>query len=144
MSQSSPNESPRARVVRYTPNDAVVRYQVADVDLAVAFYTNQLGFRLEQKAGSAFAAVARGHLALLLSGPSSSGARPLPDGRRQEPGGWNRIVLYVEDLTSNVEELKRAGVVFRNQLEVGPGGKQIQIEDPDGNPIELHEAPKES
>jgi glyoxylase I family protein len=143
MSQSSPNEAPRARVVRYTSNDAVVRYQVSDVDRAVAFYTNQLGFRLVQKAGVAFAAVARGQLSLLLSGPISSGSRPLPDGRRQEPGGFTRIVLYVQDLGSNVEALQRAGVVFRNQIEVGPGGNQIQIEDPDGNPIELHEAPNE-
>lgn len=144
MSQSSPKDSPPARVVRLTPNDAVVRYQVADVDRAIAFYTNRLGFRLEQKAGPAFAAVARGQLWVLLSGPKSSGSRPLPDGRRQEPGGSNRIVLYVDDLASHVKALQGAEVVFRNQLEVGPGGKQIQIEDPDGNPIELHEAPNES
>jgi len=144
MSQSSANESPRARVARFTPNDAVVRYQVADVDRAIAFYTDRLGFRVEHQAGSAFAAVSRGQLRLLLSGPESSGARPLPDGRRQEPGGWNRIVLYVEDLASHVTALQRAGVGFRNQLEVGPGGKQIQLEDPDGNPIELHEPPAES
>jgi glyoxylase I family protein len=144
MSQSSANESPQARMVRPTPNDAVVRYQVADVDRAIAFYTKQLGFRLAQKAGSAFAAVSRGQLLLLLSGPASSGSRPLPDGRRQEPGGWNRIVLFVEDLAAQVEALQRAEVVFRNQLEVGPGGKQIQLEDPDGNPIELHERPNES
>jgi glyoxylase I family protein len=141
MSQSSANQSPRA--ARRTPNDAVVRYQVADVDRAIAFYTDRLGFHLEQKSGSAFAAVSRGQLWLLLSGPDSSGSRPLPDGRRQEPGGWNRIVLFVEDLASEVKALQSSGVVFRNQLEVGPGGKQTQIEDPDGNPIELHEPPKE-
>ena len=143
MSQSS-NTSPQARPARRTPNDTVVRYQVDDVDRAIAFYTTRLGFRLEQKAGSAFAAVSRGQLWLLLSGPDSSGSRPLPDGRRQVPGGWNRIVLFVEDLASEVKALQSASVVFRNQLEVGPGGKQTQIEDPDGNPIELHEPPNES
>jgi catechol 2,3-dioxygenase-like lactoylglutathione lyase family enzyme len=144
MRESSAKEPAQAGLARYTPGDAVVRYQVVDVDRAVAFYTDLLGFRLEHKAGSAFAAIGRGKLALLLSGPSSSGSRPLPDGRRQEPGGSNRIVLYVEDLASDVTALQRAGVVFRNQIEVGPGGKQIQIEDPDGNPIELHEAPTET
>lgn len=120
---------------------AFVRYQVADVDRAVAFYGEQLGFALDQRSGSAFASVSRGALRLLLSGPGSSGSRPMPDGRRQEPGGWNRIVLYVDDLTSRIRSLEAAGVLFRNTVEVGPGGKQIQIEDPDGNPIELHEAP---
>ena len=144
MGQDSVNESPRARVARFKPGDAVVRYQVSDVDRAIAFYTNQLGFRVEHKAGSVFAAVSRGQLSLLLSGPDSSGSRPLPDGRRQQPGDSNRIVLYVEDLTAQVAALQRAGVVFRNQLEVGPGGKQIQLDDPDGNPIELHEPPNES
>ena len=120
---------------------AVVRYQVTDVERAIAFYTKRLGFQLEQKAGSAFAAISRGDLRLILSGPGSSGARALPDGRRQEPGGWNRIVVYVDDLASEIQTLRSAGVLFRNQIEVGPGGKQVQIEDPDGNPIELHEAP---
>jgi catechol 2,3-dioxygenase-like lactoylglutathione lyase family enzyme len=120
---------------------ANVRYQVADVDRSVAFYTQQLGFKVEQKAGKAFASVVRDELRLILSGPGSSGARPMPDGRRQEPGGWNRIVLYVDSLTSRIDALKAAGIKFRNQVEAGPGGTQIQIEDPDGNPIELHEAP---
>lgn len=120
---------------------AVVRYQIKNVDRAVAFYTQNLGFRLEQKTAPVFASVSRGNLHLLLSGPGSSGSRPLPDGRLQEPGGWNRIVLYVDDLTSQIEKLKLAGARVRNEVEVGPGGKQIQIEDPDGNPIELHEAP---
>ena len=124
-----------------TTSAATVRYQVADIDRAIAFYTQQLGFRLEQKTGSAFASVIYGNLRLILSGPGSSGSRPLPDGRRQEPGGWNRIVIYVKDLASHIEKLRTAHVAFRNDVEVGPGGKQVQIEDPDGNPIELHEPP---
>lgn len=120
---------------------AAVRYQVEDVDRSIAFYTGQLGFRLQQKTGSMFAAVTRGALRLILSGPGSSGSRPMPDGRKQEPGGWNRIVLDVDDLASQIRTLKTAGARFRNEVEVGPGGKQIQIEDPDGNPIELHEPP---
>ena len=123
-------------------NAAVVRYQIRDVDRAVSFYTNQLGFQVTQRAGAVFATVSRGDLRLLLSGPASSGSRPLPDGRPQEPGGWNRIVIYVKDLDSTITALRSAGTRFRNEVEVGPGGKQIQIEDPDGNPIELHEAPR--
>jgi catechol 2,3-dioxygenase-like lactoylglutathione lyase family enzyme len=127
------------------PDDAVtVRYQVADLDPSIAFYTEHLGFQLSQRAGSAFAAVSRGNLRLILSGPGSSGARPMPDGRRQEAGGWNRIVLYVDDLEASMQQLRAAKVHFRNEVEVGPGGKQIMIEDPDTNPIELHEAPKET
>lgn len=121
---------------------AVVRYQVADVDRSISFYTQRLGFALDQQSGSAFASVSRGRLRLLLSGPGSSGSRPMPDGRRQEPGGWNRIVLFVDDLASHVRSLEAAGVRFRNAVEAGPGGTQIQIDDPDGNPIELHEPPK--
>lgn len=124
------------------PAAAVVRYQVLDVERAIAFYTERLGFRLDQRSGPVFAIVSRGDLHLLLSGPGSSGSRPLPDGRRQEPGGWNRVVLYVENLDSMISALKSGGARFRNEVEVGPGGKQIQIEDPDGNPIELHEAPR--
>jgi len=119
---------------------STVRYQVTDVERSIDFYSRRLGFQLEQRAGSAFASVTRGALRLILSGPGSSGSRPLPDGRKQEPGGWNRIVLYVDDLDSFIRTLE-GSVRFRNQVEVGPGGKQIQIEDPDGNPIELHEAP---
>lgn len=118
---------------------AVVRYQVADVERAVTFYTNALGFTLEMQAGSAFAAVRRGDLRLLLGGPGSSGSRPMPDGRRQEPGGWNRIVLYIDDFDVRIAALEKANVRFRNAIEAGPGGRQIQIEDSDGNPIELHE-----
>jgi glyoxylase I family protein len=116
-----------------------IRYQVTDVTRSVAFYTERLGFILEQQQGSAFAKVSCGGVALLLSGPGSSGARPMPDGRRQEPGGWNRLVLRVANLPTQVAALSEAGVRFRNAIEVGPGGKQVQIEDPDGNPIELFE-----
>lgn len=126
-----------------TTTTAVVRYQILDVERATKFYVQHLGFTLIQSAGAAFATVARGDLHLLLGGPTSSGSRPLPDGRRQEPGGWNRIVLYVEDLSATITSLKEAGTIFRNDIEAGPGGRQIQIEDPDGNPIELHEAPKQ-
>jgi glyoxylase I family protein len=118
---------------------ARVRYLVEDVSRAIAFYTQRLGFRLEQQAGTAFASVSKDDLVLLLSGPQSSGHRPLPDGRRQQPGGWNRIVLNVDDLASHVSDLKQAGVRFRSDSVTGPGGKQIQLEDPDGNPIELFE-----
>jgi glyoxylase I family protein len=124
----------------FNTNDAVVRYLVRDVDRSIAFYVEQLGFQLALRPGPAFATVTRGKLSLLLSGPESSGARALPGGRRQEPGGFNRIVLWVEDIAAEIERLERAGVRFRNQIEVGPGGKQIQLEDPDGNPLELHQS----
>jgi catechol 2,3-dioxygenase-like lactoylglutathione lyase family enzyme len=120
---------------------AVVRYQVGDVDRSVAFYTRHLGFRPTQQAGP-IAVVSRGELHLLFSGPASSGSRPMPDGRRQEPGGWNRIVLYVESLDATLAALRAAGARVRNDVEVGPGGKQILIDDPDGNPVELHEGPQ--
>jgi catechol 2,3-dioxygenase-like lactoylglutathione lyase family enzyme len=122
---------------------AVVRYQIQDVRRAIAFYTQHLGFELTQQAGPVFATVSRGNLRLLLSGPGSSGRRPMPDGRQQEPGGWNRIVLYVDDLDAAIADLRTAGAKFRNEVEAGPGGRQIQVEDPDGNPIELHEAPRQ-
>jgi len=118
---------------------SAVRYQVKDVDRAVAFYTQHLGFKVEQPQAPAFARISNGNLTLWLSGPKSSGSRPMPDGRRQEPGGWNRIVLTVDDLPSLVAAMNKAGFRFRNQIETGPGGKQIQLEDPDGNPIELFE-----
>lgn len=116
-----------------------VRYQVSDVARSVAFYTGHLGFKLEHQQLPAFAAVSLSGVQVLLSGPGASGSRPMPDGRRQEPGGWNRVVLRVADLPAIIEALKKAGLRFRNAMEVGPGGKQIQIEDPDGNPIELFE-----
>ena len=116
-----------------------VRYQVADVSRAVAFYTERLGFELKHQQLPAFANVALGDVQLLLSGPGASGSRPMPDGRRQEPGGWNRVVLKVADLPRCIEALTQAGLRFRNEMESGPGGRQIQVEDPDGNPIELFE-----
>ena len=116
-----------------------VRYIVTNIDRSIAFYTEQLGFHVDHRAGTAFASVSRGNLQLILSGPGSSGARPLPDGRPQEPGGSNRILLYVDDLASDMRRLEAASVRFRNEVESGPGGKQIQIEDPDGNPVELHQ-----
>jgi glyoxylase I family protein len=116
-----------------------IRYQVADVARAVAFYTEQLGFNLDHKNLPAFAQVSIGDLKLILSGPGASGSRPMPDGRQQQPGGWNRVILHVSDLPARIDDLKKKGLRFRNQMEVGPGGKQIQLEDPDGNPIELFE-----
>jgi glyoxylase I family protein len=116
-----------------------IRYQVADVARAVAFYTTHLGFAVVHQQLPAFASVSLGDTHMLLSGPGASGSRPMPDGRRQEPGGWNRVVLRVDDLASFIEIMRKAGVRFRNEMETGPGGKQIQIEDPDGNPIELFE-----
>lgn len=119
-----------------------VRYQVTDIERSIAFYTERLDFKPGERAGSAFASVRRGNLRLILGGPGSSGQRPLPDGRKQEPGGWNRILLYVDELTPQIDRLRAAGVRFLNDVESGPGGKQILIVDPDGNPIELHEPPK--
>ena len=116
-----------------------VRYQVKDVARSIGFYTEQLGFKLDHKNLPAFAQVSAGNLKLILSGPGASGSRPIPDGRQQEPGGWNRVILQVADLPARIEALKKAGLHFRNQMEVGPGGKQIQLEDPDGNPLELFE-----
>jgi len=116
-----------------------VRYQVKDVARAVTFYTEHLGFKLEHQQLPAFASVSLGAFTLLLSGPGASGSRLLPGGKPQEPGGWNRVVLRVTDLAAQIEALKNIGMKFRNQMEVGPGGRQVQIEDPDGNPIELFE-----
>ena len=116
-----------------------VRYQVKDVSRSIDFYTQHLGFKLEHKQLPAFAALSLDALPLLLSGPGASGSRPLATGEKQEPGGWNRIVLRVADLPSCIETLKATGARFRNEMETGPGGKQIQLLDPDGNPIELFE-----
>ena len=116
-----------------------VRYQVTDVARSVAFYTTHLGFTLEHQQLPAFASVSLGDAQILLSGPEASGSRPMPDGQRQAPGGWNRVVLRVNDLAAFIDALKSAGLRFRNTMETGPGGKQIQVEDPDGNPVELFE-----
>ena len=116
-----------------------VRYQVKDVARSVAFYTTHLGFTLEHQQLPAFASVSFGDAQILLSGPGASGSRPMPGGLPQEPGGWNRVVLRVTDLPAFIETLKQAGLHFRNDMETGPGGKQIQVEDPDGNPVELFE-----
>lgn len=119
---------------------ATIRYVVNDVERSIAFYTRHLGFSLEKRMSSAFAKVSRDDLILWLAGPQSSAARPMPDGRRPEPGGWNRFVIEVQDLVSRVAEMKRDGMRFRNEILVGRGGKQILLEDPDGNPVELFEA----
>ena len=116
-----------------------VRYQVKDVSRSIEFYTQRLGFKLDQKNLPAFAQVSIGNFKLILSGPGASGSRPMPDGHTQEPGGWNRVILQVVDLAARIEALKKAGLHLRNQMESGPGGKQVQLEDPDGNPIELLE-----
>jgi catechol 2,3-dioxygenase-like lactoylglutathione lyase family enzyme len=116
---------------------AVVRYLVDDVDRAVSFYTEQLGFTLQQQMGPAFAIVANGDASLWLSGPQSSAARPMPDGARPEPGGWNRLVVVVDNLEAKVAELQAAGLNFRNEIVTGPGGKQILLDDSAGNPVEL-------
>ena len=116
-----------------------VRYQVTDVARSIDFYTQHLGFQLQHKQLPAFAAVTLDGLTLLLSGPGASGSRPLPGGERQLPGGWNRIVVRADDLPAQIEAFRAAGLKFRNEMESGPGGKQIQLLDPDGNPIELFE-----
>ena len=131
--QASSAQKPSAR--------ASVRYQVKDVARSIAFYTEQLGFELELRSGDVFASVLLGNLRLLLSGPGSSGSRPMPDGRTQEPGGWNRILIDVPDLVASLRTLEAARVPLRNSIETGPGGSQILFEDPDGNPIELHQPP---
>jgi catechol 2,3-dioxygenase-like lactoylglutathione lyase family enzyme len=114
-----------------------VRYMVDDVDKAIDFYTTHLGFKVRSSAAPAFADVVRGNLRLLLSGPASSAGRPMPDGRTPQPGGWNRIHFVVDDIAAEVERLRSTGVQFRNDIISGPGGQQILLEDPAGNPIEL-------
>jgi catechol 2,3-dioxygenase-like lactoylglutathione lyase family enzyme len=114
-----------------------VRYMVDDVAAAVTFYTTHLGFTLLSNLAPAFADVTRGDLRLLLSGPTSSAGRPMPDGRRPAPGGWNRIQLVVEDISAEVDRLRAVGLRFRNDIVTGPGGSQVLFEDPSGNPIEL-------
>jgi catechol 2,3-dioxygenase-like lactoylglutathione lyase family enzyme len=120
------------------PDEMVsVRYMVDDVDAAIEFYTKHLGFEVLTHFGPAFADVTRGNLRLLLSGPASSAGRPMPDGAKPGPGGWNRIHLLVADIASEVDRLRDAGVSFRNDIVTGPGGSQILLEDPSGNVVEL-------
>ena len=137
----TPSPSAKSAIFAPSTNAAVVRYQVEDVDRTGTFYTRHLGFHLTHRVGP-IAVVTRGELHLLLSGPEASGSRPTPAGDRQESGGWNRIVLYVDDLDATISELKATGARFRNEVQSGPGGKQILLDDPDGNPVELHEAPR--
>jgi catechol 2,3-dioxygenase-like lactoylglutathione lyase family enzyme len=114
-----------------------IRYMVDDVEQAVGFYTDLFGFEVLSSAAPAFADVRRGGLRLLLSGPKSSAGRPMPDGRQPGPGGWNRIHFVVDDIQGEIERLREAGVTFRNDVITGPGGSQIVLNDPSGNPIEL-------
>jgi len=120
------------------PNEMVnVRYMVDDVDKSLDFYTTHLGFTVRMSAAPAFADVIRGHLRLLLSGPASSAGRPMPDGTKPGPGGWNRIHFHVDDIEAEVARLRAEGLTFRNDIVTGPGGKQILLEDPSGNVVEL-------
>jgi catechol 2,3-dioxygenase-like lactoylglutathione lyase family enzyme len=114
-----------------------VRYMVADVEESIDFYTTHLGFSVLSNMAPAFADVRRGNLRLLLSGPTSSAGRPMPDGRKPEPGGWNRIHFLVDDIEAEVARLRDAGAKFRNDIVVGPGGSQILLEDPSGNVVEI-------
>ena len=118
---------------------ATIRYLVNDVETSIKFYTKHFGFELTQQMGPAFAIVAKGDLNIWLSGPQASAARPMPDGRKPQAGGWNRFVIEVENIEALVASMKSAGVVFRNEIITGPGGKQILAEDPSGNPIEIFE-----
>lgn len=127
-------------------NMLMVRYIVNDVDVAIAFYTRHLGFRVTAQSGPNFAILEREGLQMVLSPPKGpgGGSQPMPDGRRPEPGGWNRIIVQSSNLEGDVEALKKAGVKFRNELVAGPGGRQILLEDPSGNPVELFEPAPDS
>ena len=119
---------------------AVLRLIVDDVDAALAFYQGHLGFDLKQRMGPPFAQITRGDLEVWVSGPGTSARRPMPDGRSPEPGGWNRLVIEVDDIETTVAKLKAEGVTFRNEPLTGPGGTQVLVEDPSGNPVELFQA----
>ena len=150
MSQQALSETPSQVASNSREGQSVVlglwgvRYQVKDVSRSIEFYTKQLGLKLDMKNLPAFGQVSGDNFKLILSGPGASGSRPMPDGRQQEPGGWNRIILQVKDLPAQIESLKKTGIHFRNEMETGPGGKKIQLEDPDGNPIELFEPASKS
>ncbi len=116
---------------------ATIRYLVNEVNISIEFYTKHLGFELIEQRGTAFAVVAKGDLKLWLSGPKTSAARPMPDGRKPEPGGWNRLVIKVNDIVSLVSSMKTAGILSHNDIITGSDGKQILAEDPSGNPIEI-------
>ena len=120
-----------------TDGKVSVRYMVDDVDPAIDFYTKHFGFEQGHNASPAFAEVSKGNLRLLLAGPKSSAGRPMPDGRKPEPGGWNRLHFVVDDIDAEVERLRAAGLSFRNDIVSGPGGRQILVDDPSGNPIEI-------
>lgn len=139
--KSNQTDSPQTSGDSFIKSLWGVRYQVKDVSRSVSFYTQQLGFKFDMQHLPAFGQVSAGGFKLILSGPGASGSRALPDGRTQEPGGWNRVILEVENLPERIETLIKAGLRFRNDMETGPGGRQIQLEDPDGNPIELFEPP---
>jgi glyoxylase I family protein len=134
-----PTASPQPDTHAFIKRVHGVRYHVKDVARSVTFYTQHLGFTLRHQQLPVFASMLLGDVQILLSGPGASGSRPMPNGQQQEPGGWNRIVLRVADLPGCIATLESAGVRFRNAMESGPAGRQIQIEDPDGNPIELFE-----
>jgi catechol 2,3-dioxygenase-like lactoylglutathione lyase family enzyme len=123
--------------VNVTEDLVSVRYMVNDVQESIDFYTRHFAFELRSSAAPAFADVVRGRLRLLLAGPASSAGRPMPDGRKPAPGGWNRIHFIVEDINGEVQRLRSAGLGFRNEIVNGPGGQQILLDDPSGNPIEL-------
>ena len=127
-------------------NALMVRYIVNDIDAAIPFYTNHLGFSVSAQSGPNFALLARENLQLVLSPPKGpgGGSQPMPDGRRPEPGGWNRIIVTTSNLQDDVKRLKKAGVTFRNDIVAGPGGKQILLEDPSGNLVELFEQAPDS
>ncbi len=136
MTHDAPADTARHPFIRSVHG---VRYQVTDVARSFAFYTEHLGFELKHQQLPAFANVALGGVQVLLSGPGASGSRPMPDGQPQRPGGWTRVGLKVVDLPALIASLKEAGLRFRNEMETGPGGRQVQVEDPDGNPVELFE-----
>ena len=139
MNAHSEHSTTGTTIEQVTPAFHGVRYLVADVKRAIDFYTTYLGFNLEHQQLPAFATVTLGPLKIHLSGPGASGSRLLPGGERQSPGGSNRVVLRVRDLPAVIEALRSAGAAFRNNMETGPAGRQIQVLDPDGNPIELFE-----